>query len=54
LISSFLFWFGLLSFFLPYGGVLEPAEGLPWSVAAMIIGGVWYMIIKVLIWWQHD
>jgi hypothetical protein len=54
LISSFLFWFSLLSFFLPYGGALDTTEGLPWSVTAMIIGAVWYMITKVLIWWHHE
>ena len=53
-ISSFLFWFGLLSWFLPYGGALDTTEGLSWSVTAMIIGGVWYMITKVLIWWNHE
>jgi hypothetical protein len=53
-ISAFLFWFGLLSWFLPYGGALDSTAGLPWSVTAMIIGGVWYMITKVLIWWHHE
>jgi hypothetical protein len=45
--------FGLLSWFLPYGGALDTTEGLSWSVTAMIIGGVWYMITKILIWWNH-
>ena len=53
-ISLFLIMFGLLSWFLPYGGALDETEGLPWSVTAMIIGGVWYMITKVLIWWNHE
>jgi len=53
-LSIFLFWFSLLSFFLPYGGVDASAEGLPWSVTAMIIGGVWYMITKVMIWWNQE
>ena len=27
LISAFLFWFGLLSWFLPYGGALDNTKG---------------------------
>ena len=33
---------------------LDTTEGLPWPVSAMIVGGVWYMITKVLIWWNHE
>ena len=54
LISAFLFWFGLLSWFLPYGGALDNTKGLPWSATMMIIGGVWYVITKIGIWWQHE
>jgi hypothetical protein len=52
LISTFLFWFGLLSYFLPHGHTSE-VLGLPWSAVVMIIGGTWYMITKVMVWWQH-
>ena len=54
LISVFLFWFGLLSWFLPYGGALESTEGLSWSATAMILGGIWHVITKVMIWWEHS
>jgi len=53
LLSVCLFWFGLLSWFLPYGGALDTSEGLSWSSAVMIVGGAWYVITKVMIWWEH-
>jgi hypothetical protein len=46
--------FGGFSWFLPYGGALDTTEGLPWSVTAMIVGAVWYVATKVMIWWQHE
>ena len=52
LISAMLFWFGLLSWFLPHGQTPEIA-GLPWSSAAAITGAVWYVITKMVIWWEH-
>jgi hypothetical protein len=52
-LSASLFWFGLLSWFLPYGGALDDSEGLSWSASVMILGSVWYVITKILIWWQH-
>ena len=52
-ISAYLFWFALLSWFLPYGGALDDTEGISWSATAMIIGGVWYVITKIMIWWNH-
>jgi hypothetical protein len=52
-LSTFFFWFGLLSWFLPYGGALDASEGLSWSVTVMLIGGAWYVVTKVLIWWHH-
>ena len=53
-LSAGLFWFALLSWFLPYGGALDDSDGISWSAAAMMIGGVWYVITKVLIWWHHE
>ena len=44
LISTCLFWFGLLSCFLPYGGALDATEGLSWSETVIVIGGFWYVI----------
>ena len=52
-LSTFLFWFGLLSWFLPYGGALDSSSGISWSAAAVIAGGIWFMITKILIWWNH-
>jgi hypothetical protein len=51
-LSAFLFWFGLLSWFLPYGHSSE-VLGITWAAAVMILGGVWYVITKVMIWWGH-
>jgi hypothetical protein len=53
-LSVSLFWFGLLSWFLPYGGVLDATEGLSWSATVMIIGGVWYVVTKIQVWWNHE
>jgi hypothetical protein len=53
LISTCLFWFALLRWFLPYGGAPDTTERLSWSATAMIIGGVWYVVTKVIIWWEH-
>jgi len=53
-ISMFLMIFGGFSLFLPYGGALDDADGLPWSITMMIVGGIWYVITKIAIWWQHE
>jgi hypothetical protein len=53
-LSGFLFWFGLLSWFLTYGGAHDSTDGLSWSAATMIVGGLWYVITKILIWWSHE
>ena len=53
LISGMLFWFGLLSWFLPYGHSMD-IGGLSWAATLMIIGGAWYVITKMMIWWQHE
>ena len=53
-ISMFLMIFGGFSWFLPYGGSLDDTEGLSWSAAMVIIGGVWYVVTKVMIWWNHE
>ncbi len=42
-ISVFLFWYGPVLFFI--SGQI--------NFSTMVIGGVWYVIIKLLIWWQH-
>jgi hypothetical protein len=52
-ISAFLFGFGLLSWFLPYGHSSE-ILGISWAAAMMVIGGTWYVITKIMIWWQHE
>ena len=53
LISGFLFWFGLLSWFLPYGHTSE-VPGLSWAATMMILGGVWYIVTRIGVWWQHE
>lgn len=53
-LSAAIFWFALLSWFLPYGGALESKEGFPWSSIVMFFGAVWYFMTKFLIWWNHD
>ena len=53
-ISMFLMIFGGFSWFLPYGGALDDTERLPWSVTAMIVGGICYVGTKIAIWWQHE
>jgi len=52
-LSAWLFWFALVSWFLPYGGAYGESEGWSWSATAIMIGGVWYFITKILIWWNH-
>jgi hypothetical protein len=51
-LSVSLFWIGLLSWFLPHGHSSE-VLGISWAAAATIAGGVWYVITKVMIWWEH-
>jgi hypothetical protein len=51
-LSVSLFWFGLLSWFLPHGHTSE-VLGISWAAAATIAGGVWYGGTKVCVWWQH-
>ena len=51
-LSSTLFWFALLSWFLPYGHSTDIA-GLSWAAFAMIAGAVWYTAIKLAVWWHH-
>lgn len=43
-LSAWLFWFGIIPLFI-YG------EFYLWAV---VIGGAWYMIIRVLVWWHHE
>jgi hypothetical protein len=43
---------GLLSWLLPHGHSSE-LLGISWAAAATIAGGVWYVITKVMVWWQH-
>jgi hypothetical protein len=52
LISVSLFWFGLLSWFLPHGHSSE-VLGISWATAATILGGVWYVRTKGMLWWEH-
>ena len=51
-LSVSLFWFGLLSWFLPHGHSFE-ILGLSWAAAAPIAGGIWIVGVKVMIWWEH-
>ena len=51
-ISVSLFWFGLLSWFLPYGHSSE-VLGISWAAAMVFLGGAWYVGTKVMIWWEH-
>ena len=53
LISAFLCCFGILNWFLPYGHSME-LGGVSWAAGMGILGAIWYVIIKVMIWWQHD
>jgi len=53
-ISMFLFWFGGISWFFSDSGALDNSDGISWSAAMMIIGGIWYVITKLMIWWQHE
>jgi hypothetical protein len=53
-LSMFLMIFGLFSWFLPYGGALDDSDGISWSAATVILGGVWYVVTKIGIWWQHE
>ncbi len=53
-ISMFLVWFSGMSWFLPYGGALDDSNGLSWSATMVVIGGVWHVITKIAIWWQHE
>jgi hypothetical protein len=53
-ISMFLMIFGGFSWFVPYGGAFDGTEGLSWSATLMIVGGVWYVITKALVWWNHE
>jgi hypothetical protein len=43
-LATWLFWLGILPIF--FFGTLY--------LWAIVIGGVWYMIISVLIWWHHE
>ena len=52
-LSISLFWFALLSWFLPYGHSTE-IGGMSWSAAMMLGGATWYVVTKVLIWWEHS
>ena len=51
-LSVSLFWFGLLSWFLPHGHSSD-VLGISWAAALAILGGVWYVGTKVMIWWEH-
>ena len=53
-LSTFLCWFGLLSWFLPYGGTVDGSEGVSWPATMMIAGAVWYVVTRIGIWWQHE
>lgn len=53
-ISMFLMIFGGFSWFLPYGGVFDGSEGLSWSATMAIVGGVWNVVTRIGIWWEHD
>ncbi len=44
LLSTCLFWFGIVP-------LLFVGTFYWWAV---VIGGVWYMITKALIWWHHE
>lgn len=52
MLSASLFWFALLSWFLPYGHSSDMG-GIAWSTVMMIGGATWYVVTKVLIWWKH-
>lgn len=51
-ISAWIFWFALFFWFLQFG---QPGEngGISWPAVATVIGGIWYVVTKVHIWWQH-
>lgn len=51
-LSLFTIAFGALSWFLPYGHSADLAE-ISWSAAVTFAGAVWYVVTRVLIWWQH-
>jgi hypothetical protein len=51
-LSVSLFWFGLLSWFLPHGHTSE-VLGISWAATATIAGGAWYVVINVCVWWEH-
>lgn len=53
-ISMFLMIFGGFSWFMPYGGAFDGSEGLSWSATMVILGGVWYVVTRIGIWWGHD
>jgi hypothetical protein len=52
--SMFLMLFAGLSWFLPYGGALDDSEGLSWSATMVIVGFVWFVKVKIAIWWMHE
>lgn len=52
--SMFLFWFGGFSWFFSDSGALDNSDGISWSAAMLIIGGIWYVITKIGIWWHHE
>jgi hypothetical protein len=52
-ISAFVFWFGLLSWFLPYGGTHGSTSGVSWSASVILVGGIWYSLTRLMIWWEH-
>lgn len=51
-ISIFLMIYGGFSWFLPYGGALDGSEGMSWSATMVIVGGVWYVVTKMMVWWE--
>ena len=52
-ISVSLFWLGLFSWLLPHGHTSD-VLGISWAAAVTILGGVWYVGVKVMIWWGHE
>lgn len=49
-ISLSLAMYGLLTWLLPHDDV---TDGLSWPARWIAIGGIWFVITKIRIWWNH-
>jgi len=50
-ISLFLLCYGGLTWFVHES---DASETLSWPTKLMIIGGLWYILTKIRIWWHHE